>query len=396
MNRYNTLTLLMVYFFIVGIASTQTTTNSIYSKYGIGVIRPQSFSQNFAMGGVAMGLKSERNINILNPASLSAISLTTFEVGFNNNALWMNDGNQSQYKNNPYISSLAIAFPVINQKWGMSVGLMPATSVGYEYTDIFQDPIVGSVTSLNKGEGGLNKFYFGNGFSINIDSTSSIGVGVNGNFYFGKASYDQKMVFGNLANGLNMWDLNETTTADFGFDFGSQYQKAFVRKDSTGKEGKAYVFTLGGMISLAKSLNSRYNQLTRTFIGSADFGTIKDTIINIDNKKTTLEIPLEFGVGFSFEKPNVWLVALDYRTSDWSGISNSNPFFTYNKVQSFAAGFQFIPNYSNYTGSYFNRVVYRLGTRYSTSYISVNEVDLNEYGITFGLGLPLRRTGTSL
>jgi len=395
MNRYKALTLLLVCFFIVDNVSAQTTTNSIYSKYGVGIIRPQSFSQNFALGGVALGLKSNRNINILNPASLSAIDLTTFEAGFNHNALWMNDGNQSQYTNNPYISSLAIAFPVINKKWGMSLGLMPATSIGYDYTDVFQDPIVGSVTSLNKGNGGLNKFYFGNGFSVNIDSTSSIGLGINGNFYFGKASYDQKLVYGNLANGLNIWDLKETNTADYAFDFGTQYQKEIMKRDSTGKTEKAYVFTFGGMVSLARNLNAHYNQLTRTFIGSADFGTIKDTVINIDNKKSTLEMPLEFGVGFSFEKPNVWLVALDYRTSDWSGLSGSNPIVTFNKTQSIAAGFQLVPNYSNYSGSYFNRIAYRLGVRYSNSYISVNDIDLNEYGITFGLGLPLRRTGTS-
>lgn len=396
MRKISTAILFFVCLCISSFAFAQTTTNSIYSKYGVGIIRPQSFSQNFALGGVALGLKSNKNINVLNPASFSAISLTTFEVGFNHNALWMNDGTQSQYSNNPYVSSLAIAFPVINQKWGMSLGLMPATSIGYDYTDVFQDPIVGSVTSLNKGNGGLNKFYFGNGFSLNIDSSSSVGVGVNGNFYFGKASYDHKLVYGNLTNGLNVWDLKETNTADYAFDFGTQYQKEIMKSDSTGKTEKAYVFTLGATVSLARNLNAHYNQLTRTFIGSADFGTIKDTVINIDSKKTTLEMPLEFGVGFSFEKPNVWLIALDYRTSDWSGLSNSNPMVTFNKMQSVAVGVQFIPKYSNYSGSYFNRVAYRLGVRYSNSYISVNDVDLNEYGITFGLGLPLRRTGTSI
>ena len=38
-------------------AFSQATTNSPYSKYGIGVIRPQTFPQNFAMGGAAIGIR---------------------------------------------------------------------------------------------------------------------------------------------------------------------------------------------------------------------------------------------------------------------------------------------------------------------------------------------------
>lgn len=397
MNRYNALAVVLVILLAADVVSAQTTTNSIYSRYGVGIIRPQSFSQNFALGGAAIALKSQRNINSINPASFSAIALTTFEVGFTNNALWMNDGTQSQYKNNPHINSIALAFPVINQKWGISLGLMPVTSIGYNFTAITQNELVGTTTSINKGNGGLNKFYFGNGVSLKIDSSSSISFGANGSYYFGQSSLDQKFIFGNLTNGLNVWNLTETNTSDVSADFGTQYQKTITRKDSSGNYTN-YIFTVGGIFSLNKDLNTNYNQLQRTFIGSADFGTIKDTISIIKDQETTTEIPLEYGIGFSLEYPNHWLIALDYRTADWSTINSSSTIFTYKKVHSVALGSEYIPNYNDYTGklSYFNRISYRMGFRYATSNISINNVDFNEYGITFGLGLPLRRTGTSL
>lgn len=397
MNRYNALAVVLVFLLTTDVVSAQTTTNSLYSRYGIGIIRPQSFSQNFALGGAALGLRSNKNINAVNPASYSSIALTTFEVGFTNNALWMNDGTQSQYKNNPYINSIAIAFPVINQKWGMSLGLTPVSSIGYKFVDSFQDDIVGSVTSQNEGDGGLNKFYFGNGLSFKIDSVTNLFLGVNGTYYFGQSTIDQKSIFGDLSNGLNVWDLTETNTSDVSADFGVQFQKTLTRRDSLGNVTN-YIFTVGGIFSLKKDLNSNFNKLTRTFTGSADFGTIKDTITIIEDKEITTEIPIEYGIGLSLENPNHWLVAFDYRITDWSTINSSSTIFTYKKLHSFALGGEFIPNYNDYKNksSYFNRITYRMGFRYSNSNISVNNVDFNEYGITFGLGLPLRRTGTSL
>ena len=395
-KKISTAVLFFVCLCISSIAFAQTTTNSPYSKYGVGVIRPQSFSQNFAMGGTAIGLRSNLNINVKNPASYSELIVTTFEFNFVNNALWLSDGNQSQYKTNPYVSSLALAFPVIQKTWGMSFGLMPVTSIGYDYTNSYTDENVGSVTEIRKGEGGLNKFYFGNGFNVKLDSSSNLAFGANANFYFGRSEFDSKTIFGNLSQGLNIWDLSESTTSDFSFDFGTQYQKNFSRYDSTSLEKETYVLTVGATVGLAKELNTKQNRIVRSFIGSADFGTIKDTILETNNSEQTINMPLEYGVGFSFEKKNKWIIAFDYNIADWTSIASTNPLYSYNKVQSFAAGFQITPKYDDYVGSYFKRIAYRFGVRCSNSYFTINDNQLNEYGITFGTGLPLRRTGTSV
>ena len=41
------------------------------------------------------------------------------------------------------------------------------------------------------------------------------------------------------------------------------------------------------------------------------------------------------------------------------------------------------------------RVAYRIGARHSNSYIVINGIDWVESGITFGIGLPVRRSENS-
>jgi len=42
-----------------------------------------------------------------------------------------------------------------------------------------------------------------------------------------------------------------------------------------------------------------------------------------------------------------------------------------------------------------NRVHYRVGGYYSNSYLRLQENQIQDYGITFGVGLPFRNTKTS-
>ena len=217
---------------ISAVAFSQATTISPYSKYGIGELRSETFSQNFAMGGVALGLRSNKDITFLNPASYSGITATTFDAGYTNNALWLDDGTEKQYQNNPYINHIAFGLPVIKNKWGMSFGMLPTSSIGYNYDEIRNDSVVGGDYSYySKGEGALNKIYFGNALAFKIDSSSLVSIGGNAFYIFGSSYQDQKIVYGNLPNAFNVWSLKEYSVADFGGNFGLQFQKSFLNQE---------------------------------------------------------------------------------------------------------------------------------------------------------------------
>ncbi|MBL4668165.1 MAG: hypothetical protein JKY30_02750 [Flavobacteriales bacterium] len=385
-NKLITIFLLM----FVGVATfAQSTTNSPYSKYGVGILRPQSFSRNMGMGGAGIGLRSNRDITgLLNPASYSAISVVPFDVGYTNNALTLDDGTQTQYQNNSYISHLALAFPILKDTWGMSFGVLPYSNVGYKYDEVINDPVAGDLSFFSEGSGAINKAYLGNGFAMNLDSTSTVSFGANAYFLFGTINHDQKIIYGDLANGYNVWNTTDISFTDFGYDIGLQYQKSF-----TNTKDDKYNLIVGVTYGLASDLDGKRTTLTRSFTGNIDFGTVKDTVELIKDADDFIQLPSSLGFGVSFEKERKWLVAIDYKTTNWGAITSNDPLFTYESNYSLAAGVQFVPKYDG--SNYLQRIAYRFGTRFSNSYIAIQNTDWIESGITFGLGLPVRRSGSS-
>ena len=57
-----------------------------------------------------------------------------------------------------------------------------------------------------------------------------------------------------------------------------------------------------------------------------------------------------------------------------------------------AVGAQYIPNKNAGTKeSYFKKVFYRAGFRYTNSFLELQNTPLKDYAITFGAGFPLRK-----
>ena len=56
--------------------------------------------------------------------------------------------------------------------------------------------------------------------------------------------------------------------------------------------------------------------------------------------------------------------------------------------QSFAGGAQLTPNINAVSG-YWSVVDYRLGANYTNTYLKINGTNINQYGISLGLGLPI-------
>ena len=60
----------------------------------------------------------------------------------------------------------------------------------------------------------------------------------------------------------------------------------------------------------------------------------------------------------------------------------------YIDAYSLALGMYYIPDYASFT-SYARRVNYRAGLRYDKTGLVINDKEINNFGITFGAGLPL-------
>src|SRR5699024_5335171 len=58
----------------------------------------------------------------------------------------------------------------------------------------------------------------------------------------------------------------------------------------------------------------------------------------------------------------------------------------FKKANIYRLGGFYIPNFND--NNYLNRVTYRAGVRYQESGLNINNQDIKEFGMSFGLGLP--------
>ena len=74
--------ILIVLFVACGLQmSASAQENSPYSRYGLGDLTPNQNVFSRGMGGIAAGVADNKSVNFTNPASLTFISNTIFDVG---------------------------------------------------------------------------------------------------------------------------------------------------------------------------------------------------------------------------------------------------------------------------------------------------------------------------
>ena len=108
-------------------------------------------------------------------------------------------------------------------------------------------------------------------------------------------------------------------------------------------------------------------------------------------KKTDLKIPTIWSFGLGVGQDKKWFLGAEYSLQDYGSFENA--FSTaegleYIDASSIAVGMYFVPDYASFN-SYLRRVNYRAGLRYDQTGLVINGKEINNFGITFGFGLPL-------
>jgi hypothetical protein len=100
--------------------------------------------------------------------------------------------------------------------------------------------------------------------------------------------------------------------------------------------------------------------------------------------------PKSIGVGITIKRGEQLLFGVDYEQRSWSeylSFGEKSPFISDSKRLSF--GIEYTPN--NRGANYFSNIHYRAGFNYQNTNLTLNNTPLEQYGTTFGLGLPLKR-----
>ncbi len=370
-------TLLLVVL-INGLWAAAQDINSPYSNFGVGNLYPGQTSINAAMGGIGIGLQGNSLVNIMNPASYGFFDSTSFVLqgGILADVVQTHSEDLSITSRNVQLGYMLLGFPIAH--WmKASIGLTPYSRVGYLiYNDVYQDS-VGRITNEYKASGGLNRAHAG----LAIRPFKNLSVGVNANFLFGDLDYQQIVDFPDSAFIYSFRVIANRFVQDFMFEVGAQY---------SARLSPSLRLTSGLVFELPASLNTKRYLLAETFIPALNnVDNIYDTIAYQPDQKGTIELPRAFGGGFTLENPNRWTAGVDVYWQEWKDFQSFSLNDSLDNSLRIAAGGQFRPSLAA-TANYAQKIQYRLGFHYNQTCLKLRGTQINEFGLTFGAGLPLK------
>ena len=357
---------------------------SPYSRFGIGDLSDNNNAWNMSMGQLGIGLRSPYHVNYTNPASYSAFDSLSFvfEGGFNGQFVTLKSDIQNVNRNYASLGCLLFGMPV-NRWWKTSLGLVPYSDVGYNVANLEEYQNVGTVARLYSGSGGISRLYWGN----SVQFLKKFSVGANISYLFGSMDRMATVLFPDSVYAMNFREIYHVTMNDLSFDFGAQF-KTKIKNDLS--------VTLGAVFSPTLSMAAKTDIFAANFLlNSSGIESPRDTLAATEGYKGRIVIPMMIGGGFSFDKADKWVFGVDYKWQNWEKFKAFNLSDSLVNSWQVNVGGEIIPKIDNYN-NYLARVHYRLGFMYGKTYLHLRGQDLNEYAITFGLGLPLRGMKTML
>jgi hypothetical protein len=106
-------------------------------------------------------------------------------------------------------------------------------------------------------------------------------------------------------------------------------------------------------------------------------------------------LPDKYGFGFTLRSSDQWMVGADYQWQNWSNYKAFDRNDSLQNTMQISLGGEFSPS-PNLMASYWRRVKYRVGFRYNKTYLDLRDTRINEFGISFGLGLPIPRSYSTM
>lgn len=338
------------------------------------------------MGGIGVAFSHYKYLNFTNPASYASLRYTTYSFGLLNNKLSIDNKGETQSSNSTSLSYFTLAFP-LGHKAGMSFGIQPISSVGYSLSNsILDDSGVIIENTAFSGDGGVSRVY--SSFGIKVYKELSLGIEVD--YKFG--SIDKSITSQRLGVSLATKYKEATVVRGGSVTLGAQYKKALKNK---------MILSGGATLKMGNDLKVTGDDYlySLTFTGSgSEFG--RDTISQ-NGITGNYKLPLKTILGAGLGKDDKWYVGLEYENQDaieTTGFLNTpNNAYKYGKSNRVSLGGYYLPKI-NSISSYWERVTYRGGVRFKKTGLLVdgssphtNYTSVDDFGISFGLGLPLKQ-----
>ncbi len=353
----------------------QEGTFSPYSFLGIGNNSFKGTAENRMMGGISSASDSI-HLNLQNPAAYADLSYTALTAGMTINSLTLETQNASEDQTYTTFDYLSIGIPF--KRFGVGVGLKPVSSVGYNI-DVVDD----DVASQFEGKGGLNSVYFSGGFKL----FKNLKLGFTANYNFGTLKY-QNLIFQNQVQYQTRETINNEIRG-FNFDFG-------IMKDFQ-INTKTYIRAAANFRPEANLDATVDRRLASVQVFSSNDIVVIDEN-QLPEQSSQLTIPQKTTLSLGVGQKRKWYIGADFTSqlaSDFSQLNfNFDSEVEYNTSQKLSLGGQFVPRYND-PARFYNRLSYRAGIRFEETGLNYRGEDINEFGITLGVGIPAGRIFTN-
>ncbi|MBX2965312.1 MAG: hypothetical protein KF845_04140 [Cyclobacteriaceae bacterium] len=375
------------YFFLIlsvlSFSAFSQATRSPFSTFGIGEPYGNALIQNQAQGGTGVSQPQFWFVNNQNPALLVFNYYTVFQAGAILETKTTRSDTARAKGTNGNLNYLVTAFPIKPGKWSTSVGLMPLTNVNYRLQ--YLEEIVGSpqqdtISVVEQGSGGLSQLYWSNGVRLH----DNWAIGLKAAYLFGSISNDfsntlvsvQQPVYYTAA-------INEKTyIKDFQFTAGLSFSQ-----DSIGKRDD-YRISAGLTYTFNTDMRaSKRTVFQRRFLSGTP--TTSDTLVE---KRGSIKYPSSLTAGLSVSKGSKWAAGVEYTMQNWTEFNSINDEDNQNLQTAwrFSSGGEFTPDHLS--DKYFKRITYRTGIHYENAPFLINNNQLRDFGINFGLSMPAGRS----
>ena len=361
--------------FTAGLATAQEGTTSPYSFFGIGISKFRGTVENRSMSG--MGVYSDSiHLNLQNPASVAGLRLVNYSIAGGHQFDKLQTEDESQQATTTSLDYLAIGIPM--GKFGASFGLVPTTATGYKLENT-----AGDATTQFEGDGGLNKAFINIGYQI----TPKLSVGLDINYNFGNI----RSITTTFQEGVNLGtqEIDRSTLRGFNYNFGAIYQT--MVSDELQSMSHATFSPGSSFMSENVRIRASVIQNTNGVVSPQD-------VREIPVGDTEFTFPSQLTLGTGIGKPKKWFLGAEFTRQKNSNFTNRSfelPNVTFEDASKYKFGGFYIPNYNGF-GSYFKRVVYRAGFRFEETGLNINGEAIKEFGITFGVGLPIGKAFSNM
>lgn len=358
----------------------QSGTNSPYSQYGLGVLSDQTTGFNRGMNGVGIAMHESNQVNPANPASYASVDSLTmiFDIGAAVQLTNFKEGATQRNANNGNFEYAVMAFRAA-KGLGVSVGVLPFSNIGYDYssTRYVSETSSTTYTTNYNGTGGTRVAYVGVGWQ----PLPGLAVGANVGYLWGDYTRSVVNSYSDAyVNTIARYYTAEMTS--YRLDAGVQYTHKLGRKDNV---------TIGATFSPGHSLG-----------GSADLNEVSvNSQTNVSDTTATsygraLFVPTTIGAGLAWYHGTKWRVGLDYTLQQWA--KRDFPMLrggkyvmvgdALNNRHKIAFGGEYVHN--TLSRHYLDHVHLRAGVSYATPYIRVNGHDgPKEIAASVGFGFPI-------